>query len=490
MNKWRLTVWLIASLSALLVGFHALATVLGFLDSSQESVLSTAALIWLNIWAALFAFSLVRQPNLDARLRRAWLFLGLGFVSQIVAEGLWFYLSDILGADPFPSLADIFYLAYYPLVLAGLLSFPYAPVSLRERRLLWLDLGIIMVVSTMILWFFVLHPISLFTEAGLAAGISTAYPVGDLLLLLGLVSLIQRDLEKVNRPVLFLLCASLVATAVSDVLFSYLETHEIPYVLAFLNIGWLVSAFCELLAAGRQLLAPALLVDEENMLPPVRRHRLRTTLPYLSAMTGAVFMLIVIDYPHADETSLKGLLHGLLLIIGLVLLRQHLVLRDNISLLSETQKLAITDSLTGLYNRHHFNQVFVTELKRAARYNSPLSVLLIDVDDFKQINDTQGHLKGDKVLHVVAQALAAQVRRTDFVARFGGDEFAILLPETDSQDAQAVIQRLRESVAKHQSQGAPLGVTIGLATSPPTFDPEHLLEQADRDLYRQKGINL
>jgi diguanylate cyclase (GGDEF)-like protein len=158
----------------------------------------------------------------------------------------------------------------------------------------------------------------------------------------------------------------------------------------------------------------------------------------------------------------------------------------------ELERLAHTDSLTGLYNRRIFMQRLEEEVERVRRHGSVLSVLLFDLDFFKKINDTFGHDTGDMVLAAVARVTTEVKRVSDVAARIGGEEFALLLPETDQQGAVQLAQRLRASIEKHlylSASGSPVTVTasIGVATATTgARDVDKLLSSADRQLYRAK----
>ena len=151
-----------------------------------------------------------------------------------------------------------------------------------------------------------------------------------------------------------------------------------------------------------------------------------------------------------------------------------------------------TDPLTGCLNRRALEMRLKREWRQAKRRDTPLPVLAIDLDNFKPINDTHGHAVGDQVLQELAQIMRSTARETDHIARIGGDEFVILLPDTPWQGAMTFAERLRRNVHEHSfgGQDAKLGVTIsiGVALARGTDDvtPEYLLEEADRSLYRAK----
>jgi len=144
---------------------------------------------------------------------------------------------------------------------------------------------------------------------------------------------------------------------------------------------------------------------------------------------------------------------------------------DNALMLRRAEALSVTDDLTQLYNSRYLSQVLRRETKRASRSGRPLSLLFIDLDGFKAVNDTYGHLAGSRALVEAAAMIKVSARETDVVARFGGDEFAIVLPDTTSEGALAVGDRVRERVAAHpflQGEGFQIALTVsvGVATLP------------------------
>jgi len=158
----------------------------------------------------------------------------------------------------------------------------------------------------------------------------------------------------------------------------------------------------------------------------------------------------------------------------------------------EMERLAHTDFLTGLSNRRFFMQRLAEETERVKRGNQPMSVLLLDMDSFKTVNDTHGHDIGDRVLQVIASVTQEVKRMADVSARIGGEEFAMLLPDTDREGAIKLAQRLRRTINEQiiaDAKGGPITVTasIGVATmSHADHGIDHILTHADRALYRAK----
>ncbi len=157
---------------------------------------------------------------------------------------------------------------------------------------------------------------------------------------------------------------------------------------------------------------------------------------------------------------------------------------------TQTKQLSITDALTNLYNRRYFETAFAREFARAKRYNSDLSLVIVDIDWFKKINDTYGHSCGDFVLKELSWLMAENFRQTDIIFRYGGEEFVILLTETPSETAGIPIERLRKIVEenKFRYKGYDIDVTIsaGISSNKDVNDSCEMFDKADKALYTAK----
>jgi diguanylate cyclase (GGDEF)-like protein len=162
----------------------------------------------------------------------------------------------------------------------------------------------------------------------------------------------------------------------------------------------------------------------------------------------------------------------------------------NLALFERVKGLAIRDALTGLHNYRYFREMLQHEVERSRRYNMPLSLLFLDIDDFKQINDTLGHLHGDTILREVSAILKGGIRLADLLCRYGGDEFVLLMGQTPLAQAELLADRLRRLIAQFPStqsgQGPGVTVSIGMAELKPGMSMEDLIKAADKGLYRAK----
>ncbi len=172
-------------------------------------------------------------------------------------------------------------------------------------------------------------------------------------------------------------------------------------------------------------------------------------------------------------------------------LRERSLLNERDKMIKELQRLTIEDSLTGLYNSRHFFAQLDKEIKRSDRYLHPISLMFIDIDNFKAINDAYGHMIGDKILSLIAKRIKACLRSHDTAYRFAGDEFTIILPETTSSDAKFVADRIltkfaHESLVIDEKEISEITLSIGIAEYQMNEGNRQFVHRADVTMYEAK----
>jgi diguanylate cyclase (GGDEF)-like protein len=174
-------------------------------------------------------------------------------------------------------------------------------------------------------------------------------------------------------------------------------------------------------------------------------------------------------------------------------LKERQLSTERSEMLQKLKKLAITDGLTGLFNSRHFYKQLDLEVDRIKRYNHSISILIIDIDHFKDYNDLFGHMEGDKVLVKIGELIKSCLRRMDTAYRYGGEEFTVILPETNNQDAIIVAQRIRKIIEAEifsPSSGEKITITVSIGTT--EYEPEErissFVQRADKALYVSKDM--
>jgi diguanylate cyclase (GGDEF)-like protein len=172
-------------------------------------------------------------------------------------------------------------------------------------------------------------------------------------------------------------------------------------------------------------------------------------------------------------------------------LKERKLTNERLQMLEKLKKLSITDALTNLYNsRHYYNQL-KSEVDRSTRYSHPLTMLILDIDHFKDYNDSYGHLEGDKVLMRLGQVIKLLLRKMDSAYRYGGEEFTVILPETDSEEAITVAQRIRKAIKEIVFTPEPgkntfITISIGMTAYSPSEELADFIQRADKALYGSK----
>ena len=438
------------------------------------------AYIPLSLLATVLAARAARHRGLDRRTRLAWRILAAAFGCQLFANTVWWWLESAINTSPpFPSLADVGYLAFIPVLLGGLFAFPGRPHSRQERFKLALDTITVVAGGFMVLWYLVLGPAVTDSGAGfLTVATSIAYPVGDLVLVLGIAKVLLRGPAASSRRPLQILIGGLALFVVADVYYGYIGLHAGFVGGSWPDLFWLSANFLFAVAAGEQ--------HYRAGHPDRGAQRARSwhvnRLPYVAVGLGYGLLLLIARgqglYP------LGGLLVGAVVLTAVVVLRQITALREN-------HELIVTDSLTGLANRTQLRVDLERALARSRRNGDQVAVLLLDLDGFKQINDTFGHEVGDDVLVGFADVLRGCIRKIDTSGRLGGDEFAVVLEQVNgpadvTMAAQRILAELDDPIVvdNHTLQ---VRSSIGIALSEGgADDPEELLRRADMAMYVAK----
>ena len=172
-------------------------------------------------------------------------------------------------------------------------------------------------------------------------------------------------------------------------------------------------------------------------------------------------------------------------------LKERKLTNERLQMLEKLKKLSITDALTNLYNSRHFYNQLKSEVDRSTRYNHPLTMLILDIDHFKDYNDCYGHLEGDKVLMRLGQVIKLLLRKMDSAYRYGGEEFTVILPETDSEEALTVAQRIRKAIKEivfnpESGKNTFITISIGMTAYSPSEELTEFIQRADKALYGSK----
>lgn len=215
-----------------------------------------------------------------------------------------------------------------------------------------------------------------------------------------------------------------------------------------------------------------------------------------SALVVAAEPTRVLSVPHDTVWSLVGhsheIAHNLLEILAGRMRNNNIALIATQNRKTQFEHQAYVDALTGIYNRHWMGNAFPRALHRCTLDKQPFAVMVADVDHFKRVNDTHGHLVGDLALKVVARCMAENLRPHDLLARYGGEEFAVLLPDASIEEATTIAERLRAMIADTEihCDDVSFRVTISIGITPSRHEDklENLIREADHALYRAKDL--
>lgn len=481
--------------------------------------------------AALF-MAARRSATHSKRLALAWGMIGLSVLCFVLGDISWGILELGLEEPPFPSIADVFYLAYYPLWLFGAFLLPHKPATSGEKFNILLDTGIVMSAAILGFWNFLMGPI-ISSNAGypfVEQFILLAYPVGDLVLLWSLLRIIYNRSDQQDEISAFLLAGSLTVTIFFDGVYTYQSLMGTYVSGGFIDISWRAS----LLMAGLAGVSQITTLQPSNLTGKFPRSleflsswkEITPYLPYVWLV--AAYILLVEGELTSLPMSFLSLSLSVAGIICLVLLRQIITLTENKKLNDQLQRTmnklqtqatelewankelqneiaerkevekkltydSLHDAMTGLSNR----VLFVDRLGQAIEYckrriEYTFAVLFVDVDQFKVINDSLGHLMGDQLLIAVGRRMKECLRSSDTIARFGGDEFAILLEITGEKNSAILvaekIQEILKLPFKLDGNELYISASIGVVTNVAEYEhPEDVLRDADIAMYQAKA---
>ena len=409
--------------------------------------------------------ALVREERL------AWLLVGAAVLAWSCGDVIWWRVLSRLDVVPYPSVADGFYLLFFPFLYAALVVLLRARVR-RFHASQWLD-GIAAALVVAALGSAVLlDPILAATGGGSTIAVATnlAYPLGDLLIL-GLLVALAGLMGWCPGRAVGLLAAGCLTFTLADTAYLFAVAGGTYVEGGALDLCWPVGVIFMGVAAWQ----------------PVRRPRTGrlegwTVMVLPSAVVVCGIALLIGDHYQRGSTFAVWLAGGALVVS---MLRAGLTFRENIA-------QAATDSLTGLPNRLLFTDRAEQAVLRARRGGGRVAVMIIDLDRFKEVNDTLGHASGDRMLQEIASRLRGELRESDTVARLGGDEFAVLLPGVrDAAAAEEVARALSAAIALPVPVGdlvLDTEASVGIAMFPDHGDDvAELLKRADVAMYSAKA---
>ena len=453
----------------------AVATAIGVGTASIVAVdLISAAAVGTAWWGA-------RRIGTGGRL--AWALAAFGLTLWFVGDILWDRELIATGSVPGVSLADASYVAGYPVFVASIV------LMIRRRARHRLRSGLIDAVGVGLAaglgaWVFLVPSVA--GQPPLERVVTIAYPLADAVLLAALAWLVLSP--GIRGVPSFLAVGGMATTLVLDVGQSVPAiTHHALVAQAFDNlypVAYLALALASCHRHAGELTLPDPAPDEQR-LQPARVLFLSLAL-FFGPVTGAI--------TSGGDGARRSLILGITVAIGAIVLTRFVgALQEVERSRAELSLIAGTDALTGLDNRRRFLDTANRIVERHQIGSRPLAALMVDVDHFKQINDTHGHAAGDAVLVELARRATSVVRPTDLVGRLGGDELAIVLPECSAAEAVAVAARLQASLdrpfpldpAGDAAASIAVTLSIGIAEGP-FASVDEALRRADHALYEAK----
>jgi diguanylate cyclase (GGDEF)-like protein len=423
--------------------------------------------------------------------RAPWWFMLAGLALWVLGDAVDSWQRDIANRDVYPSIVDAFYLVGYPVIAVGLWLL-HRRGGRRKDRAGLLDSVILTLGVGILSWASLGHPtVKLYDYSPFAAAVSVAYPAGDILLLALLFRMVTGGAGRTTSFRLLMAAFGLliVGDTVSTVVSLWLNVGNTAY-----DVIWLVSY----VAWGAAALHPSMTRLTESAQPAVHGLRLRRVVS-LAVATCIAPAVLAVEQLSGRQLDVWPVVVVSMILFVLVVGRMTMAMAEVLAANDARDRLQVDlayqathDALTGLPNRAQAMTEIHAAQARGQRSGSLLSLLFIDLDGFKAVNDLHGHAAGDDALRSAAQRLRAQVRAGDFVARLGGDEFVVVL-ENNERDADAVelatriVAELAQPMPTADGRFVHIGASVGVAVSQDgDINPERLLNEADIAVYRAK----
>jgi two-component system cell cycle response regulator len=412
--------------------------------------------------------------------RTPWYLLAASQFVYASADATFYTMHDLLGHQQFPAPADLLYLAHYPILTAGVLLLVRQRTPRGDRASL-IDASIIALGAGLLSWLFLIGPYA--SDARLSVLVklaSVAYPVADLLVFAVAVRLL---VGPGSRPASYrLLTASLLVVLAADSAYALMQLTGTYTTGNILNVTWLGAD----LLLGAAALHPSMRVLAEPG-EVTRTHTSWRRLALLAVASLIAPATLLIPTTLSKAVNLPVIAAASAALFLLVVARMA-------ELVDEQRRAAVTDSLTGLFNRRFFEATLTLDAEHAARSGRDLGLLVLDIDHFKRINDAYGHQAGDRVLRELAGRLAAAIRGGDVIARYGGEEFVVLLRDTSLAALPETAERLRRAVGDVPvvlADDVWLATTVsvgGAAWPVHAHSADELVRIADQALYAAKRL--
>ena len=460
-----------------------------FGGTTRTTLIGDAFFVPMQLLAIATTAKASRRCRADRRRCWSWGFVCVAMVGYLIGDLLQVYQEGIRHIADSPDWSDaVFYVFFF----AGVIGFGTGTRSRMRRWLFLLDTLIITLCAGSILWYFVAGPAA--TSHGHSAHVvvdAILYPIGDLILLVAVARTLQRGVPRSSEPAVRVMALGIFLFVVADAVQGFLALHSGYGGGDRADIPGMTAAACFVVAGALQ---PTVTENEPRSSPSERTGS--ATISYVAvALLFALVFTIQRHDPLFPDLTILGIaaVTVVLLAIAHVLSRRAYLGEEakNEGLLEELRYQAFHDNLTGLVNRALFSERLGHALDRRRALSSNHAVLMIDLDRFKSINDSLGHDAGDEVLRVVANRLRDAVRRGDTVARFGGDEFAVLVEDVSGRKAvtelvQHLLMVVHKPLVLANRELVP-EASVGIAlTGEEPLTADDLLRCADTAMYQAK----